>query len=614
MNKRRAFVFCLSLSCLLGTISSCSTSVEETNENKNQANSPGDATPIGKPSRGEKTQFYLKNEFKNLKRGQELRLDEFIEVIPGVDEKDDATTFKSSVLTVDGEVASGHIKGGNLTSNTLVLTKPGEVVLQVEANGESKVFYLHVEEEANFAEALATLEKADKNYTINHLDQEGNVINKVYRSDKYIYSSKDKAGYVLSNKDDKIYNFELPILDSKLDELTLGKAPAGDKGDYNNTFVSLKNYSNGQSWIYSDLTEDNLELSKYKYAFLYSGTKSTQFFKSLFFMQSAYQASGTTFIPYLILMNYKNGQLSFLPVVATQTLSAIAFLNEVTITDIGTTRVEALATYVDEFMAPEKTDVTEIIDNMAYLTKLMNYTIRPSFSIKDESGSEIRKSSAIFKNIFQRYAYMHERKIMQNAYWGENFSGIDPTVIAGGLYSVNGKTYHFVDKDKDGSYSEVSEYIDATTGTSLAKWWYYDNMKSYLTSWAVGSSSLVNNAYPDYDEATETYKFENTLDASLTIIKGAFSLGYKGFLANQEPLSVLFEYQSSLTMKFNYKEGTEKAPKNLENVEMVVSILFPKEMDTKLDQDYTYYLTVKLEDIGTTDFSDILDKLVIPGA
>jgi len=552
-----------------------------------------------KPEQSEKTQFYLKNKLENIKRGMSINLSDYIGVVIGKNETN--SEFKSYVLNGDSSLTTGYILEGDGAGNTLVCTRVGDCVINVECNNVVKTYVIKIEESDNASEFIEVLNTVDHNYTA-----ESESIGTIYRNRQYIYLENEKNGYILSSKDDNFYSFSLDNKDSN--DINVAKAPTGVKETYYNNFIDLNKYADPSYWVYTPLCKDNIELKKYKYQLTYSSTVTSQYFLSLGIVYSSYTINGVSYAPSVILGGIEDGVISFLPVLYSSSLGTYAYLSPITLSNINNTKVEVLNNYIDEYMAPEHYDTTIIVDNLKELDEIRNYTIKPSSKIITPNGNKLSINHPYYTQYFENIATDYERKITYDAYWGRNFSGAtikEPR--RGGLYSTNNKTYLFSDKDDDGVYEKVEEYIDYSTQASLTHWWAYTNMQKFVPSLGFTYSNFAK-AYPDYDEESKTYTFTSTLTASTNIIKSAISMVSREYLINQGIYKLAFEYnQIELKISFDYNEDN-----SLKEVNLDIYMTINKNIYTALDGDYTFILNGKITDIGSTNVDEIISSVSFP--
>lgn len=588
--KKRFLLIGLS-SLLLVPLSSCETVKDDPIKNDPIKDDVGVV-----PEKKEKTQFYLKNKLENFKRGMTVDLDEFVGVVPGTSDSSDSTEFKSYVLKAEGDRRVGYLEGGDGGSeNKLTFITTGEIVVLLKCNGVSKTYTLKVEENDEFSSFLASLSGIGSNYGFEVKASDGKVNRQVVRKGNYLYDSLNKNGYLLSSLDDNLYYFTLPSIDSPITDLNVTVPPAGTKDVYNSLFTDLSEYSNGSEWIYTSTYDAVPQYKKYKYAYNYSANKVNSFFSSLFFTNSSYSAENNTFYPYMVLASYQNEKMSFLPVVSTSDLGRMAFLGEVSITSTNQTKVAALDEYIQEYMAPAKTDMSEITDNFTYCVgNNFDYSVTPTFEVRGADGTKLSRSSPYYVNNFERFDdNMHYYKVTKDMVYIKDFNSV---TASGGLYSVNNKTYEYLDKDQDGTYEFLIEYIDGQSKTSYPNWYTYSWMNRYVLTLAY-SSSNIKDSYGTYDKETGTYTISSSVPAGANVCWSALSVSSN--IMNFSSIQDLVKAYSKATFNFTYK--TVEGKKVLDKIEQHLYITYPKSVFTNFDQDYTVNIKSIVSSIGTTN-------------
>lgn len=592
MLKRRSLIY-LTLLFSLSSLVSC----KENSNDDTAKNNENEDSELKIPTQSEKTQFYLKNRFNNLKRGMTLKLDEYIGVVPGFNEKN--SVFKSYVLEGSSSTTIGYLKEGDGKGNSLFLIRPGKIRLRVECNGVNKLYILDVEESTNALEFINELSKINYNYTIESSDY------KIYRDKKYIYNETLKNGYILSNKDDNYYSFTLDSKDSSDDNLELYRVPVGEKESYYSNFISLGDYANSTYWTYTELFSSTPEYKRFKYLLSYSSTVTKQYFKSLGLLDSYYKIGSNYYYPYAIIASYEDSTLEMIPLIATTDYTSIAYLSSFTFSDISETCVSSLNNYLEEYKCPEHVDTSGVISALKELSTTMNYTLTPSCEVYDYYGDKVSKSSSVYTNYFKKLAINYPRKIVKDGYWGENFSGTEAVPVAGGLINIDSRTYLFRDKDDDGIYEDVFEYIESGQDDSYQYWYMYENMSRYIPSLAY-SLSNIKKCYPLYDETKDTYTFLSTLTYSESFIEAIFSMCFRAYLVSQAPVKTALDNEDvSLDLSYSYDDETS----TLKDMTFTISIVIGPDIYASLKGDYTVVLKGSITDIGSTSIDDETSKI-----
>ncbi len=598
----------------------------------NEADSNGSSTIdasqteiCSKPAAEEKTQIYQKRAFPVLRRGMTIKLDEFFGVVPGKNEDQNATALQAYMVKSSSENYVGYLTGGDGKSLDLLFVRPGEVTINLYANGVYKTITLNVEENEECGNLVKVLSKVKSNYTATQFkyndDGEKVVVQKVYRSSNYIYGATTKSGYLLSKKDDNIYSFSLPSVES--DELDIDMSPQGDKADYNGTFLSLDATADNSYWQYSALFQNSASLKKFKYAFAASSSLTKRLFKSLFLMNDSYEDSS----PYLMFASYQNNELSFLPVLANSDGTKLSYMYEFTISSVDSTRVAALDDYVDQYKAPTPTDVSQIRNAIKYMSGLVNWTLDAKLSYIGEDGKKLSSRSP-YMNIFKggnkvaglsgslpdltRYAGI--KKITEKAYFGTRYGGSEVTGFRqGGLWSTNNTTYNYYETETDsGVYKVTRETIEASNSSGQSRkypnWWSYAFMQRHLIGLSLSTTS-INNAFPLYDEGSNTFTFTGKTDSSYNVIISVIAMCYHADITQYSNPFRDFFVKNYGTLDWSFTYSNDKV---LTGMNLVVKVRLPKEYFPSFDQDYYWVMDCAYSDIGTTSLDSIISTLSVP--
>ena len=538
-----------------------------------------------------------KNSLDELYRGMTVDLTEYIDVVNVKDGKKESVSFKSSVIKGSSDTTVGSID----SSGKLVLSKPGKLVLDIEANGEDLFLEINVKEANELTQAFGLFNKASANYKINYYDASGNKTKEVLRSKYYMYDSTNNSGYVLSQGDDLIYLFSI-----ENNEVKEQVPPQGEKGDFNNAFVDLSTFASSSYWTYTSLTKKEAQYKKYKYALTYSTTALSRLLRSLYITSTTLTYNSSSYSLYTLLMCVSNGELSFLPVYTNSSYSVLVYGDEIKVNGFGEAKNEVLDAYIADYKEPVKVDTSEIVTNLKYCTSVLNYSIDYSSKVYDEEGNKIKTTSSVFRKYFSSYGYTKLRKLNSDIFWHSNFSGMDSqgTVIPGGLINKNNKTYLYRDLNNTGEYTLINEYIESGKSASYSHYYMYSNIEDYIPTIAF-STSDIKNGYPTYDEDTKTYTYSNTLTAGQSVVTGALSMIYQPYAATSGNIGQICKSTTS-TASFNF---TYDENNTLSNVKLTVKILFTPTLYSDLDQTYTLVMTGNIFDIGSTDLSDVKAQL-----
>lgn len=539
--------------------------------------------------------FVQKVSFDGLMRGMTVNLDEYVEAKPNA--AGEAQSFKAYVLNGEETASAGYIVNGNGMSHQLVLTEPGPVYLNlVRDDGETQTYVIQVSESYAFTDFQTALRGVDDNYQLKHYSVSGNARDLVldgYRGRNWIYDATSQTGMLLSTLDDSIYEFNLASVDGDVD---VEVPPISTKAAWYNLFVDLSSFADSDSWQTTKMFETNTRLSKYNLMFTGTSNEVSSFFSCLYYLNTYYQNGSTYYYPYTILGSYQNGNLAFLPVVANQSLTALAVLPEVEISAAGQVKINTLDNYITDQLAPAKADVSELLDNLDYLTDVFDYTVSCDSKVLDSQGNEVPRSNPYVSAYFSNLYYSPWHYVTETTYYDDNFHGIYPEIEPGGLYTKNNRTFEFVDMDGNGSCETVYEYIQAGQQTSSPVWWGYDNINGFLTGYAYPSSS-VRNGYAQYDAEAHTYTFTGALAAGEDLIEGGLVFGYTANIINNSTISSLIgtDYAKSM-FSFEYDENGK-----LTTFTNVITITYPQSLLTVLDHDYTWRLEITVDDIGKTE-------------
>jgi len=582
-----------------------------------------------RPEAQEKSIIYQKRALPALKRGSSIQLDEFFAVVPGKNEDQNATSFQAYVVKGSDDPYVGYLDGGDGDSLKLVLARPGTVVLNLLANGVYKTITLEVEENKECQDLMNALANTKNNYTAvqSKYDEDGNkqIIQRVYRSDNYIYGDSSKQGYLLSKKDDNIYSFTLDNVDAEDSNLAVNMSPAGDKADYNGTFLSLDTLADSSYWQYSVLFAKNAQFKRFKYAFIASSSLTKRIFKSLFLMSSSYG----DYSPYLILASYQNDEISFLPVLVDSSNTGLSCFYEFTLTDVNSTKVKAVEDYVLAYKAPTPADVTQIISSIKYMSNLLNYTLDAQLSYIGADGKKLTSRSP-YMNVFKNGVsvtgtsgllpnltrYAGKKVITKEAYFGARFGGSEASGYRqGGLWSTNDTTYNYYETSEgSGVFKVEKETLEKTSSNGEAKrypnWWSYAFMQRHVIGLSI-SSSLVSNAYPTYDEETNTYLFTAQTSAGTSLITSVIGMCYHSDITQYSNpfMSYLLPNYGKMSWSFTYSDEERTT---LTGMNIKVSVTLPKENFPSFDQDYTWVMDCQYSNIGTSSLDPIISTLSVP--
>lgn len=599
-NKLTKFLFILAF---LLPIYSCNTT------NKEPIKDNTDLSDNEKPERSDKTQFYLKNNFDNVYRGMMLNLNDYIEVIPGKNESDSATTFVAKILNGEETKSVAYFFTDSTKQNKLVLTSPGVVYLQVSANNESIVYEINVKESKTFDSFKSTLNKTESNYEFERmkLNQDTNnrdVLLKGYRGNNYFYNETNKIGFLLSTKDDNVYNFNLDSINSDIDIIL---PPAGKKNDFLSRAVNLSKFSDSSYWGYTTNLSRNTAYSRYTYMFSGTSEELDQFFFSLYYINGVFTVNGTYYYPATVYSYEKNNELYFLPVLMNSSGTSIGYLPEVRVYNIGGSKVPTLDKYIDEMKAPVKPDTSKLISALNYINNKFDYTVSANSKVYDSKGKVVSKMNPYYSKYFEDFGYYPKTYITKDAFWDNNFHGswVSGTIIPGGLFTENKKTYHYY--EVDGKYKNVGEYIMAGSTSSSAYWYGYQHIARFVMAYAYGKTD-IENGYPEVDLNNYTYKYLGSSEAGAKLIANTISFGYfNPLLTNDKTLVRLIQSQyASVTFNIDYDDNglVIALHANLE-------ITYPKTL-LPIDQNYTWKLAVTVDDIGSTnsELETILNSIV----
>ena len=588
-------------------LSSCSnTTIVDDNGDDNDDQEPSE--PINEnedltvPEQSDVSQIYLKRALTNFTIGQTIDLKNYIGVLPGKNEDASLTDFTSSILKVADEpdVAT-------LAENNLSFIKEGSFYLGIRANGQARVFEISVSQSVPYSNLINFLGSVDKNYTVNFYgtDEYGAevITNQTLRSANYFYNSSAKYGYILSNKDNNIYTYGLSDVNST--DLTINTPPIGDNYDYNNLFYSISDFANPLYWTFTNSMNNQSDLSGYNYVLNYSTSLASRFCAALF-LTTNLSYGGLTYYPYTVYARVTNDEIRFVPFYMSLSGTSIIYLSPCSITNVGTTSVGVLDEYVENNEAPEKVDTSEVINNIRYASNLMNYTFSTTMSVKDENGDNVSATSAVYQDYFAKFANaLNQRKVMPNGYWSSNFSGSNGEIIPGGLLCTNNKTYLYRNVNNTPNvedYTLISEYIEEGQTSSYPYWYSYSNMFEYLLSGAFSYNEIFNG-YPTKDG--DDYIFSSNSEEGLDLVTGALAFGCQPFSANSGILhQALGVSNSTLRFHFEYDEsGT------LEEMVLTTTMTLDSSLEPRIDQNYVMQFVTTVSDIGTTDFSDILEHV-----
>lgn len=613
MKQRTHYLSVLGCCSVILSLLSCSNSLSSSVLNSTvtpgtQDSSTEDKEDFTVPAQGPKTQFYLKESLNNFQRGQVIDLTQYIGVVVGTDDSANSTGFNASVLEGDNTPSAGYIEEGNGNGTHLVISKPGQIIFNVSANGVTKTFEVEAKEAKFMDDILNQISSYGVNYNMTSysIDSSTNDRKLQFEADRgenYFYNKTGKNGVLLSKNDDQMYEFSLENESSS--DLQVKVPPVSDKLNYNLLFAPLSKFAEGSSWTYSSMFSKNLLLKKFNVAYTGSTQDVVQFFYSLFNFTQSYTYNGSTFYPSAVFASYQNDVLSFLPVLSNG--SSFLYFPEVEVSNPGKVSVPVLDNYIKNYEAPKKVDVTEIVDNIHHLTDVFDYSVSAKTTAYDSQGNVVPKYSPYMKTVFDGLLWEPYHYVTEPAMFDDNFHGFYPQILSGGLFNKDKKTYEFLDEDGDGTFDKTVEYIEYGHTTSSEVWWGYSFINYFLIGWGY-STSDVKNGYPSYDEATKTYEFSGAVGGGSSLIEGGIKFGYSNNTLNNNEYVKSTIKTSYAKSKFNF---TYNAKGQLSKMVNTIEFTFPKSMFTNLDQDYKWELTVTVDDIGGTwkKVKEIVDKV-----
>lgn len=593
------------ISCARPSAVASSGLTEESNIQQDSTSGQEDFTV---PTQGPKTQFYLKESLNNFQRGQVIDLSQYIGLVPGSEDSPSSTGFTASVLEGDNTPSAGYIEEGNGNGTHLVISKPGQIIFNVSANGVTKTYAIETKEARFMSEILDHLSSYGVNYDLALYSQDPSTNERTLqveasRGENYLYNKTGKNGFLLSKNDDQMYEFTLE--DENSSNLNVKVPPISDKLNYNMLFAPLSKFADGSSWTYSTVFANNLLLKKYNVAYTGASQDVTQFFYSLFNLTQSYQYNGSTYYPAAVYASLQGGVLSFLPVLSNG--SSLLYFPEVEVSNPGQVSIPALDNYIKNHEAPAKADVSEIVNNIRHLTEVFDYSVSAKTVAYDSQGKVVLNSSPYLKTVFDGLLWEPYHYVTEPAMFKDNFHGFYPQVLGGGLFNKDGKTFEFLDDDGDGIFDETVEYIEYGQTTSSKVWWGYSFINYFLVGWGY-SISDVKNGYPSYDEAIKTYEFSGVVQAASTLIEGGIMFGYsRNVLNNNEYVKATIN-TSYASSKFHF---TYNAQGKLSKMVNTIEFTFPKTLFDDIDQDYKWELTITVDDIGGTwkKVKEIVDKV-----
>lgn len=565
------------------------------------------------PEQGDVTQFYQKRAWPVLTRGMTFYVEDYVGMVAGKNDEGGDTNFRTYVVDAEDDAVVGYVSGGDGVTNNIILYRPGQLVFNVYANGQIGTFEVTVQENTEFNALMDALEPYGRNYTAYQYgyDEDGKEVEDttIYASSHYIYDEAAGGGYVLSKKDDQCYSFTLT--DAENADLVPYKVPTGTKVDYNSDTVSFSILQTTGAWSYSPNFANNPSYSKFKFRFFYSYAMACRLYSNLGMTASSYNIGGTTMYPYFMYASYADGQLELLPVMVSGDLVYISIIRPFRLSNPGTTSVKALDDYVAAYSAPEKVDVSEIVDALTYVSTNLNYTLTSEIEITDPDGDVLPANSNYYTS--HDYFYMlgrHPgvRSITKEAYHGTQFHGSSyDSYVPGGYWSKDGVTYDYTQDLQTKEYYTTREAIEYGETKPYAHWYNYSILQYYIPT-AVMSMNNVRNSYPEYDAETKTYTMNTDLTASINVMKGVVIMGYHWDVMQQMTgvfyLSMIND--GTLAWNFDYDEDGI-----VSEITMTLEFDLTGEVFDGIaaDAPFHYKNVIKIGNIGTTDLSAVTSQL-----
>ncbi len=565
------------------------------------------------PTQTEQTQIYQKRAFPTLVRGATLFVEDYIGVLPGKNEDQTATTFQTYVMRASNESAIGGVVGGDGASNEIAIYRPGTLIFNIYANGVVKTFSVKTTESDDFTNLKTMLSAYGKNYKAVEYqnDEDGNqvVLSEIYRSKNYLYNATQKGGYLLSALDDNLYTFSLTGVDA--DDLNVYKQPAGDKAAYNDYTGTLQLLQNTSAWSYSTYFSKFPALKRFKYLYYANQSTAVRLFYALGLFGTSHAANGTTYYPYFIFACVNNGNVELLPVMSDKTGSSITYYYPFRLSNPNEVKVAALDSYVENYEAPEKIDVSPITNALRELAGTnLNYTISGKHVITGADGTVLKNNSpymgasGVFRPWNRKVALV---KVNPDLIYDDIFHGVEENAYPGGYWSYAGKTYNYDYISATNSYEVTGEVKEAGKAESYPKWYSYGHMQRFVTTLAIRTTWL-NSSYPTYDEATNTYTFSPQYSAAYSVMTGFVQLGYKQDVTSYtSQFMSLLKSTGSMTLHIDYNDD-----KTVKDMVIVLKMDLPKSEFVGIDQDYTWTHTITIDQVGTTDLSEIESQMKLP--
>jgi hypothetical protein len=605
MGKRSFFTLC---AALLLSLSSCGGQGEA--DSSAAGSSEPAETSYSVPEQAALTQIYQKRSFPTLTRGMSLYLDDYIGFVPGTD--DPAEDYYVYVMDSSSGNPIGGVVGGDGSSHEILMYRPGTLIFNVVAGDDYETFTLEVGESQDFLDLLSALADYDDNYKAVEFtyDEDGNetILAEIYRSSNYIYDATAGEGYLLSKLDDNIYTFTLASADAA--ELEVNRSPAGDKAAFLTYTASLQTLQETDAWAYATTFNSTPSLKRFRYLFYAGQETATKLFYALGLTHSYYTSDGTYYYPFFMYACLNAGSVELLPVLLSSS-GSMTYFYPFRLSLPGEAKVSALDEYVDNYLAPEKVDTTEIRDALKACSTAMNYAINGKLTFTGEDGTVLLPNSPYLKSTSYFYTWARrvgKIKLTPTLFYDDIYHGLGASAYPGGYWSTGGKTYNYDYVSSTDSYVVTEEVIEANQDASYAHWWMYSHLQRFVTTLAVRTSWL-NTSYPTYDAETGVYSFSPQYSGALSLMKGFVKLGFHPEVVSYSSSKFLqiLQKNGSMDIKINY--GDEGA---LESILITLRMTLTQEDFPGIDQDYVWTDDITISGIGTTDLSEIESQLEIP--
>lgn len=418
------------------------------------------------------------------------------------------------------------------------------------------------------------------------------------RTANYV-SYGDGNGLIISKKDGEAYPFNFP---SASDQSSVNVLPH-DRGV--GSEVLAKNapafaIGEGDFRAYTALSS----ALKNKYTYFIVGTPIASMMMNLGMSSTLISTSSADYYLAFLGVSLTGTDLTF-TVYGISAANQIGSFGDFTFSQVGTSSIASLDKYLSDNLAPEKTDVTPLINKIKTIADGHDYTIdgtaefyQPGTSTVLDLSKEMT-DSAFLKVFIENARKARQMKLTKDGMWMH---------------------YYNVSEEKENAYDEVNYgYLNHTDGTVYS--FTMENGTAVLGAQDVDYSTYSTTKAPywnTYKKGLGILSEERITKGSLTVDKGVYSYSYAYDLNYGSPenalgtnaLDLLFpDFYDSFTSSSSGTPiiNTESMTLAYDDASMTIGILIPLQVTSSVASDLK--ITLKVSAIGSTTITGLKDIL-----